>query len=189
MIRAMRALAAAAAGTALLVAVPEPAIAAPAAAAAATTQWSIYAYHRNWIIPKGGSTAQSTQIILSNPINTTIMNYSFEAGTTTSAGTWYHIRNVASSKCLNVQGASTANSAHIILYTCAALSAGGNDWWLPMYVGSEGPLPDDYYLLKNYKSGKCLNIQGASSTPGALVIQYTCDTNAQNEWFTWTGRA
>ncbi|WP_433041028.1 RICIN domain-containing protein [Dactylosporangium sp. CS-033363] len=182
MIRLLRAVLAAATIAAGLLAID----AAPAAAA--TDVWSIYAYHRNWIIPKGGATAQSTQVVLSNPINTDVMNYWFEPGPQDSNGTYYyHIRNVASSKCLNVQGGSTANSAHVILFTCAAASAGGNDWWLPIYAKREGI--DDYYLLKNMKSGKCLNIQGGSSTPGALVIQFTCDFNAQNEWFTWVRRA
>jgi hypothetical protein len=87
-------------------------------------------------------------------------------------------------ECLNVKGASKANSAKIILYTCASM----NDEWIPINksTGNDG---HDYYELRNRNSGLCLNVNKASTAVGAEIIQYSCSTSAKNEYFSWGGPA
>jgi len=55
-----------------------------------------------------------------------------------------------SSKCLDVNGASTADGASIIQWSC---NGGNNQDWQWVAVGS-------YYQLKARHSGKCLNVVG-----------------------------
>ncbi len=42
---------------------------------------------------------------------------------------WWHIWNLNSNKCLNVQGASTANGTDLIQYTCGGSWNGVFTWW------------------------------------------------------------
>ena len=88
------------------------------------------------------------------------------------------MKNKHSGKCLNVQGASTANSAHIIQYTCV-----DNSDEMFETVPAARVNGTDYYQLVNQHSGKCLNIQGGSTANSARLIQYTCRIDATNEWF------
>ncbi len=90
-----------------------------------------------------------------------------------SDGTVFRIRSGSSGKCMNVQGASSANSAAIIQYPCGAY---GNEYWEAASVGG------DYYLVFSWAHpDKCLNIQGASKANGGKLIQYSCGSYA-NEY-------
>ena len=97
------------------------------------------------------------------------------------AGYW-HIWNANSGKCLNVQGASKADSAKIIQYTCQGISK-YNDQWALIPTGRTGA-NGDLYFIQNRNSLKCLNAQGASSANGTDIIQYGCRW-AWNTVFTW----
>ncbi|MCX4909094.1 RICIN domain-containing protein [Streptomyces sp. NBC_00878] len=99
---------------------------------------------------------------------------------TINAG-YYRISYRNGGKCLAVSGSSTANSAKIVTQACGNPTL--NDNWLPIRNFSAGDL--DYYLLYNRHSGKCLNVKGNSTAIGGDLIQYTCNTAANNESFTW----
>ena len=94
---------------------------------------------------------------------------------------YYRISYRNGDKCFGVKSSSTANSAKIITQACGNPTL--NDQWRPIKNFTSGSL--DYYLLKNRHSGKCLNVQGNSTSAGADLIQYTCSTTANNEAFTW----
>ncbi|GAA1979653.1 RICIN domain-containing protein [Kitasatospora viridis] len=87
---------------------------------------------------------------------------------------YYRIRNVATNKCLNVQGQSQNAGAKIVLWDCNGQS---DERFNPSEIGS------GYYLWRNQNSDKCLNVAGNSGNDGAWIIQYYCDPNAADEWF------
>jgi hypothetical protein len=105
---------------------------------------------------------------------------------------YYRIRNVASGKCLNVQGRSTANGAKLIIYPCG-VSNSSNDQWFPLYNFTDWVCGirycdfGDYYQLKpRHAAGKCANVQGASQNSGADLIQHQCNSASYyNELFSW----
>ncbi|HEY0699439.1 MAG TPA: RICIN domain-containing protein, partial [Micromonospora sp.] len=84
-----------------------------------------------------------------------------------------------SGKCLNVDGASLANEAAVIQYTCFPSML--NDKWRAV------PMGDGTYHLIAIHSGKCLNVSKASLLNSAAVIQYTCSTSGKND--RWRPRA
>ncbi|MEV8509378.1 RICIN domain-containing protein [Actinoplanes sp. NPDC051475] len=70
-------------------------------------------------------------------------------------------------RCAEVAGASTANSAQTQMYGCRTHTT-HQRWYFDL-------LPNGInYRLRNVKSGKCMNVKGASKLEGAKVIQYTC---------------
>lgn len=89
-----------------------------------------------------------------------------------SSSTDYTIVGVASSKCLQVAGNSTANLARIQLATCNGSSAQN------FRVES---VSSGYYQIRNVSSNKCVDVEAKSTADGAAVIQYTCSggTNQQ----------
>ena len=95
---------------------------------------------------------------------------------------YYRIRYKGTNRCMAVSGASTENLARVLVATCAG--AYTNDQWKPINRTSE--LGVDWYLLYNRHSGRCMNIRGGSTTEGTDVIQYTCDSTAKHERFTWS---
>ncbi|MFB9675211.1 RICIN domain-containing protein [Streptosporangium vulgare] len=77
----------------------------------------------------------------------------------------YRINARHSGKAMDVQGASTNDSARVDQYTY-----NGNAWqqWQFQDVGS------GYWRIVNRHSGKCLDVVGASTADGAELVQYTC---------------
>jgi hypothetical protein len=55
--------------------------------------------------------------------------------------------------------------------------------WNFDYVGSNNGYP--LYMIRNVRSGLCLNVSGASTTNSASVIQWTCQSSAHNT--VWRG--
>jgi hypothetical protein len=95
---------------------------------------------------------------------------------TAQAATNYQFVNVKSIKCMSVAGASTANSARIVIATCDS-TATVQDWY------QENRDADGYYRYRNGKSDKCLSVAGGGSTAaGAAIIQYTCNGAAEQQW-------
>jgi hypothetical protein len=92
-----------------------------------------------------------------------------DAVTTPAAGV--QIRLAHDNLCLNVQGASTADSAKIVQYTCTTDPAVTNDKFKLVPKGNAE------YWIQAVGSGKCLNVQGNSLANGALIIQYTCGSD------------
>jgi len=97
---------------------------------------------------------------------------SAQAAATPAAGIQFRIAH--SGKCLNVSGASTANSAKIVQYGCAATAT--NDKFKLVPKGNRT------YWIQGVGSGKCLNVAGNSTANGAAIIQYSCTTSLNTLW-------
>jgi hypothetical protein len=80
---------------------------------------------------------------------------------------FWRIRNVASNKCMNVDGGSVNNGAPIIQYPCGAYD---NEYFI---IWSDENVAPGYYWIQAHSSGKVLNIAGASTANGGKLIQYT----------------
>jgi hypothetical protein len=91
-------------------------------------------------------------------------------GGSPSSGT---IVNENSDKCLDVVGASTANGAEVIQYTC---NGGSNQLWTFVDRGN------GYVNIVSEQSGKCLDVTSASTADGATIKMYTCG-NGTNQQF------
>ncbi|KRV49410.1 hypothetical protein AQ490_20720 [Wenjunlia vitaminophila] len=75
----------------------------------------------------------------------------------------FSIRTFAD-KCLDVEGASSADLTRIIQYTC---HGGANQQFTLQ------PLHHGRYAIKTF-SGKCLDVEGRNTADRARIIQYTC---------------
>lgn len=101
----------------------------------------------------------------------------------------YTIANEYSGKCLDVSGASTADGTAVIQWPC---SGGTNQMFTLQPVTALGNSQD--YQLVAVHSGKCVDVNGVSTTPGALIHQWTCDpasnlANKRNQIWRLTGKA
>ncbi|WP_432839954.1 RICIN domain-containing protein [Dactylosporangium sp. CA-092794] len=154
------------------------------ASAAASDTWQIFNYYSGSCLhPQSHDVRPGTQVEQETcqGARVTDQMWHFEP----LSGGYYHIRNhgnVVQNVCLNVSGAVDTDRAKVKLWQCGAAPE-HNDEWLPDLVARRDNL--DWYMLINRDNGKCLNVEGASTADGADLIQYTCDRNAQNEWFSW----
>jgi pectinesterase len=98
------------------------------------------------------------------------------AATTPVANGVYQLGSGASGKCIDVTGASTANSALLIQTSCAATTA--QQWKVS---GSS------QYNLVNGNSTRCVDVPSASTTSGTQLQQYGCgDGTKTNQLWTFT---
>ncbi|MEV4561902.1 RICIN domain-containing protein [Kitasatospora sp. NPDC049285] len=102
----------------------------------------------------------------------------------TSAGTWsagsgipsagtHTLTNAASSKLLDVSGASTADGGGVIQWPA---TGGANQQWTLTRVA------DNIYTLTGVHSGLCLDVPGFSTGTGVQLQQWTC-TGGANQQF------
>ncbi|MEV4561901.1 RICIN domain-containing protein [Kitasatospora sp. NPDC049285] len=101
----------------------------------------------------------------------------------------YTVVNELSGKCLDVFGASTTDGAAIGQWTC---NGGANQQFTLRPITALGNSQD--YQLVAAHSGKCVDVTAISTTPGALVHQWTCDTGTslstkKNQIWRLQGRA
>ncbi|WP_218224434.1 RICIN domain-containing protein [Pseudomonas sp. PIC25] len=85
----------------------------------------------------------------------------------------YSIKAKHSGKCLDVSGASTADGAALIQWTCHQAN---NQRWVLTALG------DGYYEVKSKHSGKCMDVTGASTANGARLQQLACSRGNQQQW-------
>lgn len=78
--------------------------------------------------------------------------------------------NEYSGKCLDISGASTADGAAVIQYTCSGAT---NQQFTLNPVTALGSSKD--YQLVAVHSGKCVDVSNISTAPGARIHQWTCD--------------
>ena len=76
-------------------------------------------------------------------------------------------------KCLDIEGGSTANSAHLIQFDC-------NDQSNQRFRFER--IVDNVYEIRAVHSNKCLDVEGASNANGAHVIQFTCNGQANQRF-------
>lgn len=89
-------------------------------------------------------------------------------------GVYFRFRNLKSGKCLNVEGASISNGAHIIQFTCNDAS---NEMWQPVLTA------DGYQYVGKYAGDKCLNVDGGVGADHRLIL-FTCSRSgaANDVW-------
>ncbi|WP_045744850.1 RICIN domain-containing protein [Actinoplanes rectilineatus] len=154
----------------------------PAQAAAAPNSWyRIYPVSFNYNLcaeVQGGSTANSAVVQQFTCGLGLHMAWQFRY----LDNGYYRLVNVKSGKCMNVQGGGSANGTAIIQFTCGGASAYNDQWRMVYLITFWG---HDYYHIINRQTGKCLNLRGGSSSPGADIIQWTCSDTALNDDFTW----
>ncbi|MFD8600350.1 RICIN domain-containing protein [Kitasatospora sp. NPDC059646] len=80
--------------------------------------------------------------------------------------------NANSAMCLDVTGASTADGAQVVQWTCGGRP---NQQWQLV------PVAVDTYQVVSVNSGKCLDVTGASTADGAQVVQWTCGSDKSNQ--------
>jgi hypothetical protein len=89
----------------------------------------------------------------------------------------YTVVNEHSGKCLDVSGASTADGAAVIQWTCSGTT---NQMFTLKPVTALGNSKD--YQLAAVHSGKCVDVSGISTDPGAKIHQWTCDSATDLTW-------
>jgi hypothetical protein len=85
----------------------------------------------------------------------------------------YSLMNKNSSKCIDISGASTAENAATIQWTC---HGGANQKF------KLTPTDSGYYRLVAQHSGKVLRVSGGSTTNGTAVIQTTWASLRSQQW-------
>lgn len=83
------------------------------------------------------------------------------------------IVNVASGKCLDVNGSSTTNNAAIIAATC---STSASQKFTLQDAGA------GFWRIIASHSSKCVDVAGASQAEDAPINQYTCGTANNQQW-------
>ncbi|MGI5270451.1 ricin-type beta-trefoil lectin domain protein [Nonomuraea sp. CA-218870] len=77
-------------------------------------------------------------------------------------------RGVASNRCLDVNGASQANGAQVLIWDC---NGQANQQWTATSAGE----------LRVY-GGKCLDVNGAGTADGTAVIIWDCNGQNNQKW-------
>lgn len=100
----------------------------------------------------------------------------------TAAAGPFHIQFRHSGKCADVPAYSTASGKWLDQWTCVNQS---NERW---YLDPVGPIGGVYwYRIRSASSGLCMNVNGASLSNRAAIIQYRCGAYT-NEYFAfWRG--
>lgn len=112
----------------------------------------------------------------------------------------YHQIRTANGLCLDIEGGSVANGAAVLQWPCknpAVQPDAGNQFFRFEFIGAMdwlwGPAgfsSRSAWVIRALNSNKCLDVEGANSTPGTRVIQWTClSYGAYNqEWGTGVQR-
>jgi hypothetical protein len=80
--------------------------------------------------------------------------------------------------CLDNPGGSMADGTQMDIYQCED-GATNQEWAVKVPTsGFDG----GHYWIVNVKSGKCLTVKGNVSTVDEPIIQYSCNTGANEEW-------
>jgi len=89
----------------------------------------------------------------------------------------YHIKFYHSDRCVDNPGPSTSN-VWLDQWNCVPQS---NELWYFDFVAFDGL--DYWYEVRNAYSQKCMNVEQASQSNGAHVIQYSCAGSYwNNQW-------
>ncbi|MDI2132349.1 RICIN domain-containing protein [Yinghuangia seranimata] len=88
---------------------------------------------------------------------------------------WFEMRRwVANTNlCLDIEGASTANGAHVVQLQCTGRRSQA---WFREYDGNGRP------RLRNANSLKCLDVPYGSKSPGVGLIQWDCNNGTNQVW-------
>lgn len=94
--------------------------------------------------------------------------------TDVGGGSWRITPAVATGSAVDLTNCSGSNSANIEIWSW--LNNNCQKWQLVDVGGG-------YYQIRSVASGKCLDVSGRSTSDGANIIQYTCNTSSTNQQF------
>ena len=95
------------------------------------------------------------------------------------------IRNAQSNRCLDIDQKSTSGGASVHQWDCqdgpgnTDSSAGSQAWTMLARGAARGW---SYYVIRNNRSGMCLDLPGATKTDGAPLAQNPCSGNQHQLW-------
>ncbi len=87
----------------------------------------------------------------------------------------YRIVGVESNKCVQIEGASTADLARAEIGACNGSTAQG--FRITPVANAAG-----FFSIRNVNSGRCLDVEGVSTAEGARLIQWTCSSGRNQQW-------
>jgi GH43 family beta-xylosidase len=151
-------------------------IAAPSASAAvAFTSTAVNRNGNNCMTVPGGSSANAVQLQQQACTSAASQNFTFNpvAGTTDT----YNIATLTAGKCVDVNGASTADNATIIQWTC---HSNNNQRWRLVPIVVTGA--DKTFQLIGVQSGKCIVPSGGSAAANTGLVQLPCSTASSRIW-------
>jgi hypothetical protein len=90
----------------------------------------------------------------------------------------YYMLEDTNANCLGISGASTAQGAPAVITSCAATT--NREWHIESIVIS-GTYEEVHF--RNRNSNLCLTDDNGSMSPGNLVNQSTCTSDAATIWF------
>ena len=140
---------------------------APECGSASTARVTLVAHNSGKDVGVTGSAAQATQQTDSGSSSQQWALLSQSDGSV-------QIKNVATGQCLAVTGASTANGASVVQWSCSTA---------PHFLWNVQESTGGYQQLVSVNSGKCLAVDGGGTADGANLVQYTCQ-GSPNEQFT-----
>jgi len=93
----------------------------------------------------------------------------------------FYMVNQRSSRCAEVPGYSTRAGAHVDQFTCV-YDYHTNQMWFFKYIKRMSK--HAVYQIINTHSALCMNVNGASKSNGAAVVQWPCSRSAANNlWY------
>lgn len=85
----------------------------------------------------------------------------------------YTMLGVQSNKCVGPIGGSAASGVQLEIENCTGTA---NQRWRPESMGGA------FVRWRNELNGLCMDVSGGSFFPGAAIIQFTCGTQANQQW-------
>lgn len=120
-----------------------------------------------------GASNQQWKAVEISEARASLNDLAYEHKSDLSDGTYYVKVSNSSSAVLDVQGASTSNSAFVNLWQ---KSGGENQIWKVSH-DSQG-----YVTLTNLNSNKVLDVRGANASNGSRIIQYASNNGWNQKW-------
>lgn len=144
----------------------------PANAHAAAVGYMLIAKHSGQCLTAPGSSGtQAYQYPCS--YGSSSQTWYFES---TSSG-WDQLKSAWTGRCLDVSGGGIANGTPIITYACNSNAT--NQHWskeIPNLTTGYGE------IRSQVNFAVCLDISGASQSPGALTILWQCNSGNNQQW-------
>jgi hypothetical protein len=95
-------------------------------------------------------------------------------------GKWLQFDSIQSpGLCLTLPTPINENSTNLKKANCK--SAAGNARKAQMWAIVD--LPGDWFMLKNRRSGKCMDLEGGYTANNTPIQQWDCKSDEQNQWF------
>jgi hypothetical protein len=86
--------------------------------------------------------------------------------------------------CIGVDKAAIEPDKLVMRFKCDLPTSDhkNNQYWFLKATKAENENDTTYFTIVNWKSGKCLGVNGGSSDPGVTLKQFVCDGKANQKW-------